>query len=595
MAPERTPRAGGLGLPGMRDSAVATADSTSVALFSQAADAALGADGDGPSREEVQQRVRMLYDRAESDTGTFNATRAMTARTRGRAASAGGEGRRRTDPALDEVARKWFDVVRASLGPTVPAALPAGRAPARPVQSRPARPAAAALERGREQRPVAELPAGPASRPAAELTARPAAALPPLPGPRTQAAPDLPATRPSTGGTQQQWPDPTATGSLTISPDPTATGSLGISPDPTANGSLQTWTDTTTTGTQQTWAGALTTGTQQSWPAATPAGAQQPWTDTTATGTQQSRPDTAPASAQQALAGTPTTGTQQSWPATAPAGTQQPLAGTPATGTQQSWLGTPSAASPQAMAGVASAASPQAGAGVALPASPQAGAGVALPASPQAGAGAGSAGVRQAGLGVAKERNRRKLAAARESLARYAVPQAAPVAAITSEPAAAPWTDPAQQARHAEEERRLLQPSVLDTGVLPVAAAPETGPVTKAERAVAFARAQIGRPCLWGAAGPGSYDDAGLTQAAWKAAGVALPRTASEQANAGTVVPLAEARPGDLIFFNDQFTHVGLCTGGGTMIHAPGPGTYVREESVFYAGESAIRIAVRPA
>lgn len=68
-----------------------------------------------------------------------------------------------------------------------------------------------------------------------------------------------------------------------------------------------------------------------------------------------------------------------------------------------------------------------------------------------------------------------------------------------------------------------MQPSVLDTGV-PVV---ETPVGTKADRAVAFARAQIGRPCLWGAVGPESYDNAGLTQASWKAAGspCRAPRT----------------------------------------------------------------------
>ncbi|NUQ99629.1 MAG: C40 family peptidase [Streptomyces sp.] len=136
-----------------------------------------------------------------------------------------------------------------------------------------------------------------------------------------------------------------------------------------------------------------------------------------------------------------------------------------------------------------------------------------------------------------------------------------------------------------------VQPSVLDTFV----PAASTATVTKADRAIDFARAQIGRPCLWGAVGPESYDNAGLTQAAWRAAGVTLPRTTYEQATAGTVIPLAESRPGDLIFFNDNFSHVGLCTGNGMMIHAPGPGAVIREDSVHYAGEAAVRIAVRPA
>ncbi|KAB1145413.1 NlpC/P60 family protein [Streptomyces luteolifulvus] len=123
------------------------------------------------------------------------------------------------------------------------------------------------------------------------------------------------------------------------------------------------------------------------------------------------------------------------------------------------------------------------------------------------------------------------------------------------------------------------------------AADPVNGP--KAERALDFARAQTGRPCVMGATGPDSYDCASLTQAAWKAAGVALPRSAPDQANAGTVIPLSSVQPGDLLFFHDDLTHVGLYTGNGLMIHAPGPGRYIREESVHSVGESAIRGAVR--
>jgi peptidoglycan DL-endopeptidase CwlO len=118
---------------------------------------------------------------------------------------------------------------------------------------------------------------------------------------------------------------------------------------------------------------------------------------------------------------------------------------------------------------------------------------------------------------------------------------------------------------------------------------------TKAEKAVAFARAQIGKPYVWGATGPGSYDCSGLTQAAWKAAGVTLPRTTYDQVNAGTTVSLANARAGDLIFFYDDVSHVGLYIGNGMMIHAPKPGAYVREESVYYGGESIIHSVVRVA
>ncbi|MET8828404.1 NlpC/P60 family protein [Streptomyces sp. NPDC004610] len=118
---------------------------------------------------------------------------------------------------------------------------------------------------------------------------------------------------------------------------------------------------------------------------------------------------------------------------------------------------------------------------------------------------------------------------------------------------------------------------------------------TKAEKAIGFARAQIGKPYVWGATGPGSYDCSGLTQAAWKAAGVSLPRVTYDQVNAGTTVSVSAAQPGDLVFFYDDVTHVGLYIGNGMMIHAPKPGAYVREESIFYDGESSIHSVVRPA
>ncbi|MFC5954420.1 NlpC/P60 family protein [Streptomyces pratens] len=117
----------------------------------------------------------------------------------------------------------------------------------------------------------------------------------------------------------------------------------------------------------------------------------------------------------------------------------------------------------------------------------------------------------------------------------------------------------------------------------------------KAEKTLAFARAQIGKPYVWGATGPGSYDCSGLTQAAWKAAGVSLPRTTYDQVEAGTTVAVSQAQPGDLVFFYDDLTHVGIYIGNGMMIHAPKPGTYVREESIFYDGDSSIHSVVRPA
>ncbi|THA74961.1 glycoside hydrolase [Streptomyces sp. A0642] len=115
---------------------------------------------------------------------------------------------------------------------------------------------------------------------------------------------------------------------------------------------------------------------------------------------------------------------------------------------------------------------------------------------------------------------------------------------------------------------------------------------TKAEKVMAFARAQLGKPYVWGATGPASYDCSGLTQAAWKAAGVDIPRTTWDQVNVGTRIATADLQPGDLVFFYDDISHVGIYKGDGMMIHAPKPGANVREESIFYM---PIYGSVRPA
>ncbi|MEU8624374.1 NlpC/P60 family protein [Streptomyces sp. NPDC048669] len=110
----------------------------------------------------------------------------------------------------------------------------------------------------------------------------------------------------------------------------------------------------------------------------------------------------------------------------------------------------------------------------------------------------------------------------------------------------------------------------------------DSSATTKAEKVLAFARAQIGKPYVWGATGPSSYDCSGLTQAAWKAAGVSIPRTTWDQVNVGTRIATADLRPGDLVFFYDDISHVGIYKGDGMMIHAPKPGANVREESIYY-------------
>ncbi|MEU5042549.1 C40 family peptidase [Streptomyces griseorubiginosus] len=189
----------------------------------------------------------------------------------------------------------------------------------------------------------------------------------------------------------------------------------------------------------------------------------------------------------------------------------------------------------------------------------------------------------QSDLKTAKATVQKKLADARELLSELTAREKARLAAI----------EKAKQEAAARKAAELArQESTPGTGT---STATDPSYATRAAKALAFARAQIGKPYVWGATGPGSYDCSGLTQAAWKAAGVSLPRVTYDQVNAGTTVSLADAQPGDLVFFYDGITHVGLYIGNGMMIHAPKPGAYVREESIYYDGESAIHSVVRPA
>ncbi|MGP4085482.1 NlpC/P60 family protein [Streptomyces sp. KR55] len=216
----------------------------------------------------------------------------------------------------------------------------------------------------------------------------------------------------------------------------------------------------------------------------------------------------------------------------------------------------------------------------------------------------------QSDLKTAKATVQKKLADARELLSQLTAEEKARLAAIEKKKQEEAERKAAELARQQAEEERQRQEaaaqqeetgsgSSTETGTGTETgsgtSAPDSSYATKAEKALAFSRAQIGKPYVWGATGPDSYDCSGLTQGAWKAAGVSLPRTTYDQVNAGTTVSLAAAQPGDLVFFYDDVTHVGIYIGNGMMIHAPKPGAYVREESIYYDGESSIHSVVRPA
>jgi cell wall-associated NlpC family hydrolase len=121
-----------------------------------------------------------------------------------------------------------------------------------------------------------------------------------------------------------------------------------------------------------------------------------------------------------------------------------------------------------------------------------------------------------------------------------------------------------------------------------------TGPTTtQADKAVAFAYAQLGKPYVWGATGPGSYDCSGLVKAAWAAAGVSVPRVTYDQWGALPHIATSALQPGDLLFYNGE-GHVSMYVGDGYIIDAPRTGLAVQKipmNTNWYAGtyEGAVR------
>ncbi|MER6354261.1 C40 family peptidase [Streptomyces sp. NPDC001634] len=140
------------------------------------------------------------------------------------------------------------------------------------------------------------------------------------------------------------------------------------------------------------------------------------------------------------------------------------------------------------------------------------------------------------------------------------------------------------------EQQAALQAQTawLDSGILKEikSKASEEG-----RKAVQFATDQIGKPYVWGAEGPKSYDCSGLTSQAWLAAGSPIPRTSQEQWKQLKHVAVKDMRPGDLIIYFDDASHVAMYVGDGAIIHAPRPG---RTVTIAGAGSMPILGVVRP-
>ncbi|WP_181019009.1 C40 family peptidase [Streptomyces roseicoloratus] len=131
------------------------------------------------------------------------------------------------------------------------------------------------------------------------------------------------------------------------------------------------------------------------------------------------------------------------------------------------------------------------------------------------------------------------------------------------------------------------QSQLLGSGAL---GGPRT-PTAAGAEALRFAVRQIGKPYEWGAEGPDTYDCSGLTQQAWAAAGREVPRTSQEQWATLPRVPLDRLRPGDLVVYFPEATHVALYLGDGRVVHAPRPGARVKVSPI---AANPLLGAVRP-
>ncbi|MBT2413960.1 C40 family peptidase [Streptomyces sp. ISL-12] len=143
-------------------------------------------------------------------------------------------------------------------------------------------------------------------------------------------------------------------------------------------------------------------------------------------------------------------------------------------------------------------------------------------------------------------------------------------------------------ARLEREAAQRAQSAWLDSGVLDGIGEEAT---ERGEKAVRYATAQIGKPYVWGAEGPESFDCSGLTSQAWASAGQGIPRTSQEQWRQLERVAVEDMRPGDLIIYFDDASHVGMYVGDGKVVHAPRPG---RTVTVAGAGTMPILGVVRP-
>ncbi len=179
--------------------------------------------------------------------------------------------------------------------------------------------------------------------------------------------------------------------------------------------------------------------------------------------------------------------------------------------------------------------------------------------------------------------------------------QSAAATAVGRAQAAADQANQAEQdlaARKRDAEMRIGQAEQMLRALTPAERSARNGPVVVAPvifgagigvAALRAAASQLGKPYVWGAEGPRSYDCSGLTSWAFAQAGVTLPRSSSQQAMVGTPVSWNNLQPGDLVFYYHPVSHVGIYAGDGVFLNAPESGDVVRYQMLSPSNFSGAR------
>lgn len=163
-------------------------------------------------------------------------------------------------------------------------------------------------------------------------------------------------------------------------------------------------------------------------------------------------------------------------------------------------------------------------------------------------------------------------------------------APVMRTPATAAAAPAARSAEPAQQLGGTAFAGLLASSRLELSGRTRAGAAPTGETVVAKAQEHLGTPYVWGGESPGGFDCSGLMQWTYKQFGIDLPRVSRDQAKAGREVSAAEARPGDLVFFDrPTIDHIGMYAGDGQWVVAPKTGDVVKMQAVDLSKATTIR------